>query len=167
MKKKDLFFFCPAPYRALVRFGSWCSSVLCLSLTFALIVRCENYETHCLPSEPKFTRSCDSVDLLISLMQRSPGRTMSLKNKQWWNVKKPQLISALYFFFQGLTIFLFLWFVTVPHITVSYILKEIMRWYVMKNGNYSWFSTAGKQPLKTEARIIKTSVHCKEKKFNW
>lgn len=39
-----------------------------------------------------------------------------------------------------------------------------MTWYVMKNGIYSWISTAGKQPLKTDATVIKSSVCCKEKK---
>lgn len=56
-------------------------------------------------------------------------------------------------------------FFTVTHITVSYILKGIMRWYIMKNGNYSWISIAGKQSLKTDTTIKKKySVCCKEKK---
>lgn len=126
MKKKDFGFFFPsstiyAVCRAMVGFGSWCFSVLCPSLTFALTVRCENYECHCLPSECKFTQSCDFVDVLIFLMQRSPGRTISLKSKQWWNVKKREkLINNLYFFCQDLANFLFLWFVTVPHISELY-----------------------------------------------
>lgn len=40
-----------------------------------------------------------------------------------------------------------------------------MTWYIMKNGIYSWISTAGKQALKTDATAIKTSVCCEEKNF--